>query len=108
MKRQAQAIAITYTPRLTRAAALMAAVVACSLLLYGIFLLQAVSSTAKRAAAEREIKTLTAELSTMQARYLGLTREVSPERATELGFVKPTEVSTVFAASPRPLSLTTH
>ena len=105
MKRQARAIAIAYTPRLHRAAALMAAVVACALLLYGIFLLEAVSSTAKRADAGRENKALTAELSTMQARYLAYTKEVSPERAERLGFVKPTEVSTVFASNPRPLTL---
>ena len=103
MNRNIRAIAITYTPRLNRVAALMAIVVACSLLLYGIFLLEAVSSTAKRASAEREIKTITAELSSMQARYLAVTREVSPERAAALGFVKPTEVTTVYASS-RPLT----
>jgi hypothetical protein len=74
-------------------------------LLYGVFLLEAVGNTAKRSAAERETKTLTAELSTMQAEYLAYTKQVSPERAAQLGFVKPTEVSTVFAANARPLSL---
>ncbi|MDP4020530.1 MAG: hypothetical protein Q8P58_00605 [Candidatus Adlerbacteria bacterium] len=103
--RNARAIAITYTSRLNHIAALLAAVVACSLLLYGLFLLQAVGHTAKRAEAGRETKALTSELSGMQARYLAYTREVSPERAAELGFVKPTEVSTVFASTPRPLSL---
>ena len=105
MKRQARAIAIVYTPRLTRVAALLAAVTFCSLLLYGIFLLEAVGSTAKRAEAGREVKALTAELSQMQARNLAHTKTVSPERAAELGFVKPTQVSTVYAAAARPLSL---
>ena len=105
MNNRARAIALTYTSRLTRAAALLACVTACALLLYGVFLLEAVGSTAKRAAAEREMKSLTVELSTMQAEYFAYTKEVSPERAAELGFVKPTEVSTVFAATPRPLSL---
>lgn len=98
-------MALVYTPRLYRAAAIMAAVTACSLLLYGIFLLEAVGSTARRAHAEREITSVTSELSAMQARYLGFTKEVSPERAEELGFVKSTEVSTVYAAEARPLSL---
>lgn len=105
MKRQARAIAIVYTPRLHRASAVMAAIIATSLLLYGIFLLEAVGSTAKRASAMREIKTLTAELSTMQASYLTHTKAVSPERAEELGFVQSTEVTTVFATNPHPLSL---
>ncbi len=106
--RQAHSIAALYTPRLHRAAAAMAFIIACSLLLYGVFLLTAVSTTAKRASAEREIKTLTTELSTMQARYLAYTKEVSPERATELGFVKSRNISTVFASSPRPLTLGTE
>jgi len=101
-------IALTYTPYVHRAATLFAAVIVCSLLMYGIFLLEAVSSTAKRAHAEREIKALTSELSTMQSQFLSYTREVSPERATSLGFVTPSEVSTVFAATPRPLSLVGH
>lgn len=104
MTRHARAIAIVNTPRLYRAAAVMAAVTACSLLMYGVFLLEAVGSTAKRAEAGREIKALTAELSTMQASYLGFTKEVSSERAANLGFVKSTEVSTVYTSA-RPLSL---
>ena len=105
MKNQTRAVALTYTSRLTRAAALLAFVTACALLLYGIFLLEAVDSTAKRSAAGRDMKALAAELSTMQAEYFAYTKEVSPERAAELGFVMPTEVSTVFASTPRPLSL---
>ena len=105
MTRPARAVALVYTPRLHQLSAIMAAIIACSLLLYGVFLLEAVGSTAKRASAEREIKTLTAELSTMQARYLAYTKEVSPERAAALGFVPSTDVSTVFATNPQPLSL---
>jgi hypothetical protein len=105
MNRKARAIAITYTPRLTRAAVIMAVVTVCSLLLYGIFLLEAVGATAKRADAGREVKQLTAELSSMQAHYLAYTKEVSPERAARLGFVKSTEVSTVVASDQKPLSL---
>jgi|SRR3989344_806997 len=107
MKRTARAIALTFNPRLHRASALMAFLVVCSLLLYGIFLLEAVGSTAKRASAEREIRTITAELSTMQARYLAYTKEISPERAEALGFVTPTEVSTVYASS-RPLTFSSQ
>ncbi len=107
MKRTARAIAIVYTPRLHRLTALLAFIVACSLLLYGIFLLEAVSSTAKRAAAEREVKAITTELSTMQARYLAYTKEVSPQSAAELGFVEPQEVSTVYASA-RPLTFSSH
>ena len=102
--RHARAIALVYTFRLNRAAAIMAVITACSLLLYGVFLLEAVGSTAKRAHAEREMKALTAELSTMQARYLSYTKAMSPEHAEELGFVKPTEVSVVYATTPQPLS----
>lgn len=105
MTKYARAIAVVNTPRLYRAAAVMAAVTVCSLLLYGIFLLEAVGSTAKRAHAEREIKAVTSELSGMQARYLAHTKTISPEQAAALGFVKPTEVATVYAAAASPLSL---
>ena len=105
MNKNVRAIAITYTLRLNRLVILLGVVTLCSLLLYGVFLLQAVGHTAKRAEAGREIKALTSELSGMQARYLSYTREVSPKRAAELGFVKPTEISTVYATTPRPLSL---
>lgn len=93
-------IAIKYNPYLTRMGALLALVIAVSALLYGIFLLEAVAHTAKRAAAEREVRELTAALGVLQAQELTLTRTVTPEYAYELGFTEPERVSTVFVTGP--------
>jgi hypothetical protein len=91
-------LAITYTPYLKRAMAMLAAVVALSVFLYGVFLLEAVGNTARRSAAEREVHKLTTTISTLEQTYLSKTREMTLDRAHDLGFVAPTQVTTVFIA----------
>lgn len=91
-------LAVRYTPHLKRAMAFFAAVVALSIFLYGIFLLEAVGNTARRSTAEREIRALTSTISSLEQTYLAQTREMTLERAHALGFVAPTAVTTVFAA----------
>lgn len=76
---------------------LLAVITAISALLYGIFLLEAVAHTAKRTSAEREVRALTSKLGGLQSQSLARTKDLTLEHATELGFVKPKEVSTVFA-----------
>ena len=90
-------LAITYTPHLRRALAVLAAIVALSVFLYGIFLLEAVGNTAERTRAEREIRALTSRVIGLEAAYLEKTREMTLERAHAMGFVTPAEVTTVIA-----------
>ncbi len=95
-----------YNPYVTRSAALLAAFCTLSVFLYGIFLLMAVAHTAARTAAERKINTISAHLGEIEMQYLTQQRSLTPEFAQELGFVKPGEVSTVFAtAATRSLSI---
>ena len=92
-------IALIYTPHLTRAAAMLGGIIGLSLFLYSVFLLEAVAHTATRAQAQSEIHTTTSRLSTLEAQYLSLTGGMTEAKAEELGFVRPTEVSTVFATN---------
>ena len=95
-----KSIAITYTPVLNKVSALLAGLIALSVLLYGVFLLEAVANTAKRTAAEKQVRDLTAQTGALEAQYLALTQEMTPERAQELGFVTPKDVTTVYAVAP--------
>ncbi len=90
-------IAHAYTPYAHRVLALLAAVVALSVVLYGIFLLEAVGNTAKRTAAERAIRSLTSEVSTLEQAYLTHTRDITAARAQALGFVSPESITTLYA-----------
>ena len=101
-------IAITYTPILSRVMMACAGIIVIALFTYGFLLLEAVGNTADRAAAERQIQDLSSRISTLEEQYLAYTREMTPERATEMGLVKPASVSTVFAtAASRSLSALT-
>ena len=70
-----------------------------SVFLYGIFLLMAVTHTASRTGAERQINKISAHLGDIEMTYLTQQKTLTPERAAELGFVKSTTVSTVFASA---------
>lgn len=85
-----------------RASAGLAAIIALSALLYGVFLLLAVTHTASRARAESDIGKLTASLATLQETYLVLERQITPSRAEALGLVKPASSATVFADASAP------
>jgi hypothetical protein len=92
-------IAITYTPYLVKLSALLAAVIIMSVLLYGIFMLEAVAQTAKRTSAERQVRDLASRVSSLEGNYLASTRELTPARAAELGYVTPVKTTTVFASA---------
>ena len=88
-----------YDMYLTRAAAALAVVCTLSVFLYGIFLLMAVTHTAGRTTAERQITNLSAGLGDMEMQYLVAQKSVTPDRAVALGFVVPLHVSTVYVAT---------
>lgn len=98
-------IALTYGPYMTRLMALLASFIALSLFLYGIFLLEAVAHTASRTSAEHNISLHTSELSKLQTQYLSLTKNITLERALEMGLVVPARVTTVYSAPQQALSL---
>jgi hypothetical protein len=106
MQRKIRAVAIVYTPHLSRAAALFAAVAALSLFLYGFFLLEAVAHTAGRTQAQAKIQSLNSKLSGLEETYLASTRDMTLERAHTLGLVPPSTVATVYVTDQtRALSL---
>lgn len=93
---------------LTRTAAVLIAVCALAVFMYGIFLLLAVEHAAVATAANNTIESLAAHVGDLEAQYLTATRAITPEVAAQLGFVAPdpSMVSTVFAtASYNALSL---
>ncbi len=100
-----KALALTYSPYMTRVLGTLAGVVALSLFLYGIFLLEAVAHTASRTQAERQIAAHTSELSRLEAQYLASTKEVTRERAVEMGLTQPTRITTTYATPQSALSL---
>ena len=94
-----KSIAIRYTPYLTAVSTILVGVIALSVFLYGVFLLEAVANTAKRANAEHGIMRLGTTVSSLEAQYLTRTREITLESAQALGFVAPKSVTTVYATA---------
>lgn len=92
---RATRVAVTYQPFVPRVAVLLAVICALSMFLYGIFLLEAVGQTAMRTSSERQIRELSSQLATLEGQYLAATKELTPEKARELGYVTPAKVSTV-------------
>lgn len=80
-----------------RVIALLAGIAGVSVFLYGAFLLGAVSHTAARTSMEKETRTLSASVSTLEGEFLAETKALSRDRAVELGFVPPKDVATVYA-----------
>lgn len=85
-----------------RISAFCAAVIALCALLYGVFLLLAVTHTASRARAQAGIERSTAELASLEQRYLALQQQITPARAADFGLVKPASSATVFADANAP------
>lgn len=92
-------VAVAYQPYMPRIAALLVVVCALSAFLYGIFLLEAVGQAAARTVAERQIHELSSQLSVLEGQYLAATKDLTPERARELGYVTPVQISTVVVNS---------
>jgi hypothetical protein len=94
-----KSVAITYTSHINRLIACSAVGIALSLLLYGVFLLEAVAHTAARAEAEEEMVVISSRLAVLEEEYLEKTRAISPARAAEFGLTEPVSVTTVYATS---------
>lgn len=99
MSRNIKSIAFDPHLYLSRIAALLACVCAVSVLLYGVLLLEAVAHTASQTSAERHIGQISVQLSDLEAQYLSYSQGLTKERAAELGFSAPKEVTTVFATA---------
>lgn len=83
---------------LTRTVAVLAGVCAVAVFVYGVCLLLAVSHTAARSAAQKQVATVVARLGGLEMQYLSLTKGLTPERAQVLGFIPAGSHTTVFAA----------
>lgn len=94
-----QALAL-YNRYSRSAFAVLAFVCAASVFLYGTFLLLAVGHTASRARAAQDVQDLKSKLSVLENQYLADTQALTPAYAASLGYVKPDEVATVYAAQP--------
>ena len=106
MQKRLATAALTYDSYLSRAMAALAVLCTLCAFLYGALLLETVAHAAALTSAERQMRTLTAELNTLEGTYLSATQSLTPERAAALGFVSPKTISTVFAtAASRSLSL---
>ena len=86
-----------YNLYVTRVVALLAAMCALSVFMYGAFLLMAVSHAADLRAIEDESSDIAAEVSELQGNYLAKTKSLTLAQATALGFVEPIAKTTVVA-----------
>lgn len=94
-----------YNLYIGRVVAVLAAIIAVSIFIYGAFLLGAVAHAAGRTAAEGKIRTLSTSVSQLESQYLAETRALSQEKAAALGFVAPVAVETVYANNGSALTL---
>ena len=93
---------------LIRTIAVLTGVCTVAVFLYGIFLLLAVSHTASRTAAQKQVVALNAHLGSLEMQYLTLTKDITPGRAAALGFINTTpdgHITVFTGASSRSLSL---
>lgn len=82
---------------LSRFSVVLCTIIALSMFLYGALLLMAVSHTASRSAAERQMREVAAGISALETTYFQATKTITPELALERGFVPPASTVTVFA-----------
>ena len=85
-----------YTPKVIAA---LAGIAGISVFLYGALLLGAVSHTAARTSAEKQMRSVSASVSSLENEFLIETKLLSPERAAAMGFVAPAAVATVYASA---------
>lgn len=78
--------------------AVMGALAALCLFLYGFFLLEAVAHTASRTESQAKIRDYTSKLSTLEETYLSASRDMTLDKAKELGYVTPKDVATVYVS----------
>lgn len=93
-----------YSTIVRRLSALLIAVCALSVFLYGALLLMAVSHAAHLSSAQDKIHGLTTQLSAAESTYLAQTQALDAQTAVALGLSKPSSVSIVYAAAPKSLT----
>jgi hypothetical protein len=81
---------------LTRVGAVLAAVCALSVFLYGTFLLLTVEHAAAQTAAQSQIDALAGHVGDLEAQYLAAARALTPDTAAALGYVSPVAVTSVY------------
>ena len=82
-----------------RAIALLAALCALFVFLYGTLLLLAVSHAAQANAAEREVRALSQKVSVLEGQRLALQKTLTLQRGMEFGLVSPRATTVVYAPS---------
>lgn len=95
--RGVEQVAVAYHPYIGRTTALLSIVLAASIFLYSTFLLEAVAHTAAKTIAERQLQSITEQLSSLEGQYLASTETLTPQKAALLGFVTPVAVTSVYA-----------
>ncbi len=93
-----------YSLWVRRLSGMLACMCAVAVFLYGVFLLMAVSHAARLSGIDRQIQTVTAQLSTEESVYLSQTESLDPAAAAAMGLTKPVAVSIVYAPSASSLS----
>ena len=88
-----------YNVYATRIITALAGIAGIAVFLYGTLLLGAVAHTAARTSAEKEVRSLSAAVSSLENEFLTETKSLNPERAAALGFVQPQVVTTVYAGA---------
>ncbi len=88
-----------YLGRISLVSAIVAALAA---FLYGVFLLMTIMHATVQQGAQANIQILTTQVSTLETQYLHETEAITPTTATQLGFVVPADVSTVYASQNAP------
>lgn len=86
-----------YNAYATRTTALLAALCLVSVFAYGTLLLMAVAHAASLAQIQDESVAIEGRVSTLQARYLAETKNLTLERAYALGYVEPVAETSVAA-----------
>lgn len=89
---------LTYNSYSMRIAAVLAAVCAVAVFMYGTFLLMAVAHAAELSRAEEQTRLLSAQTSVLEGEYLSRSSSLTAARALVLGFVEPKEEWVVYAA----------
>lgn len=97
MNRGVERVAVMYQPYVSRTAALLAVVLTVSVFLYSAFLLEAVAHAGSKTTAQSQIRKTSEHLSSLEAQYLALTQSITPQKASALGFVSPSVVTSVYA-----------
>ena len=88
--------AIALSLSINRTSAVFAALIACGAFAYGVLLLLTVMHAAGQHRAEARVRDLSVQVAQLEARYLAQTQAITPATVSELGFVKPTHIATVY------------